>query len=134
MEEQDKTYKLPTDSQPAMVGETAVAYAEQSSQGHIILTIPQGVDAEPLREKVKTYYDALLKDVLQEQLFRNTLEKWLEHTGVYSGPNLCWDNEPFRQIQSMGAGVITMIDRASRNLPEYTHRHLGWLKSKLLEV
>lgn len=134
MAKDKKTYSIPTDSQTAMASEPVIACNSVSAQNQIVLTIPEGIEAEPLREKVNAYYDVLLKDVLREQIFRDTLDKWLDHTGVYSGPNLCWDNAPFRQIQSMGQGALEMIDRASDSLPEYTHRHLGWLKEKLKEV
>ena len=128
------TYTLPTDSQTTMASEPVVAYASQSLQEHIVLTVPRGLDAEPLRQKVNAYYETLLKDVMREQMLRNALDKWLDHTGFYSGPNLCWDNEYFHQIQSMGAEVLSMVDEAFVSYPEYTHRHLGWLKRKLQEV
>lgn len=119
------------DSQPTMASEPVANYAPSTASNRIVLNIPEGIDAEPLREKVNAYYEALLQECVVEQEFKKNLDNWLFCTGMYSGPNLCWDNEPFRRIESMGQIVLPMIDRARNNYPDYTRRHLGWLKRKL---
>ncbi|MBQ0143224.1 MAG: hypothetical protein KBT06_10615 [Prevotellaceae bacterium] len=119
------------DSQPTMASEPVANYAPSTASNRIVLNIPEGIDAEPLREKVNAYYETLLQECVVEQEFKKNLDNWLFCTGMYSGPNLCWDNEPFRRIESMGQIVLPMIDRARNNYPDYTRRHLGWLKRKL---
>lgn len=119
------------DSQPTMASEPVANYAPSTASNRIVLNIPEGIDAEPLREKVNAYYETLLQECVVEQEFKRNLDNWLFCTGMYSGPNLCWDNEPFRRIESMGQIVLPMIDRARNNYPDYTRRHLGWLKRKL---
>lgn len=126
----ENTYNLPLDdAQNAMLNEPMAAYSATTSQNHIVITVPQGVNAEPLRQKIKI----LLQETLLEQKCQEALKEWLDCTCMYSGPNLCWDNEPFRQIQSMGPQIIPLIDKAIDQYPDYTHRHLRWLKRKLTE-
>lgn len=127
----DKTYTYPADTEPAMACEDVATYTAQQSHEQIILTVPHGMDAEPLRKKVNAYYDAILHDYTVEQKFRKTLDNWLFCTAMYSGPNLCWDNEPFRQIESMGRTALSMIEKVMDSYPDSSHRHLGWLRRKL---
>lgn len=131
MAKDNKKYSIPTDTQPAMASESMATYTSLPAQEHIILTIPQGVDAAPIREKVNTFFDSLLHECIVEQEFRSNLDKWLYCTGMYSGPNLCWDNEPFRRLESMGRITLPMIDKVRNDYPDYTQRHIGWLRRKL---
>ncbi|MBQ0075422.1 MAG: hypothetical protein KBT34_14680, partial [Prevotella sp.] len=131
MTKDKQTYNIPSDSQPAMASEPEVAYSSQSTQEHIILTIPKGVDAEPIKEKVNGYYAALLQEYVVEQEVKKNIEEWLFCTGMFSGPNLCWDNAPFRRLQSMDRITLQMIDKIREDYPDYTQRHIGWLKRKL---
>lgn len=127
----NKIYSIPIDSQPAMVGESVATYSAQPSPEQIVLTIPHGIEAEPLRKKVNAYYHAVLHEYAIEQEVKNNLEEWLLCTGMYSGPNLCWDNAPFRRLQSMDRFALSLIDKVRDNFPDYTQRHIGWLIRKL---
>lgn len=131
MAKDNKKYTIDDDSQSMMVGEPAAVYASRSEQNRIVLTVPEGIDAEPLREKVNAYYHAILHEYIVEQEFRKNLDNWLYCTGMYSGPNLCWDNAPFRSLESMGSIALPMIDRIRVDYPDYTQRHIGWLRRKL---
>lgn len=126
-----KQYELSEDSQSAMVGEPAVLYASSPAQESIVLSIPYGVDADSLRRKVNAYYDEILQEIVVERNVKELVMQWLNRAGLYSGPGLCWDNEPFRRLQEMSEQVLLMFDRIIEGAPDYAHRHLGWLKEKL---
>lgn len=124
-------YTYSNDSQPTIASEPVADYAPSLTSNRIVLNIPEGIDAEPLREKVNAYYEALLQECVVEQEFRRNLDNWLFCTGMYSGPNLCWDNEPFRRIASMRHLALPIVDKVCKEYPDYTQRHLGWLRRKL---
>lgn len=132
MATENKIYKyFDNDSQATIASEPVADCTPSTAPNRIVLNIPEGIDSEPLREKVNAYYEMLLQECIAEQEFRQNLDNWLFCTGMYSGPNLCWDNEPFRRIESMGQMALSMMDRICDNYPDYTHRHLGWLRRKL---
>ena len=109
MAKDKKKYTLDDDSQPMVVGESAAVYASRSEQNHIVLTVPEGIDAEPLREKVNAYYKTILHESLLEQKFNYHYNKWIFDTGPLSNPYAIADNEHFKEIVKMGKVVVPYI-------------------------
>lgn len=72
-------------------------------------------EAHTLQEKFNTLYDA-----------------WWKDTCIFSGPNLCYNNENFRLIKNMGHAVLPLIEQKKSTTPSYMHRHLDWLKKGIL--
>lgn len=103
------TYSIPQDSQPAMVGESVATYSAQPSPEQIVLTIPHGIEAEPLREKVNAYYDKLVHDCIIEQQFNCHYHEWIMETGPLSNPHAIADNDHFRAIVKMGKSAVPFI-------------------------
>ncbi len=109
MAKDNKKYSLPTDTQPAMACESMATYTSMPAQEHIILTIPQGVDAAPIREKVNTFYESLLHECVVEQEFNYHYNKWILETGPLSSPYAIANNEHFCEIVKMGKSVVPYI-------------------------
>lgn len=109
MAKDNKKYTIDDDSQSMMVGEPAAVYASRAEQNHIVLTVPEGIDAEPLREKVNAYYKTLLHESLLEQKFNYHYNRWIFETGPLSNPYAIADNEHFKEIVKMGKVVAPYI-------------------------
>jgi len=69
--------------------------------------------------------------VLQEK-FNTLYDAWWKETCIFSGPNLCYDNDNFRLIKKMGQAVLPLIEQKKSTTPSYMHRHLDWLKKGIL--
>lgn len=65
--------------------------------------------------------------------FEELYEKWWNETCMYSGINLCMNNT-FKQIVALGKSVVPYIDDMIGKMPEYSHRHLGWLKREIIKA
>lgn len=109
MAKDKKTYSIPTDSQTVMASEPVVAYNSMSAPNQIVLTIPEGIEAEPLREKVNAYYETLLHESILEQRFNYHYDRWILDTGPLSSIHAIIDNEHFRQIVKMGKPAVPYI-------------------------
>lgn len=109
MAKTDNKYSIQNDEQPAMVCESEATYMSSPVQSHIILNIPQGIDAAHIREKVNTYYNQLLHDCMVEQKFNHHYNKWISETGPLSSPHSIADNEHLREIVKMGKPVVPFI-------------------------
>lgn len=97
------------DSQPTIASEPVANYAPSTASNRIVLNIPEGIDAEPLREKVNAYYETLLQECVVEQEFKYHYKNWVFETGPLSNPYAIADNEHFRAIVRMGKAVVPFI-------------------------
>lgn len=97
------------DSHPTIASEPVANYAPSSTPNRIVLNIPEGIDAEPLREKVNAYYEILLQECIVEQEFEYHYNKWVFETGPLSNPYAIADNEHFRNIVKMGKTAVPFI-------------------------
>lgn len=68
---------------------------------------------------------------IEKLKFETLFEKWWQETGIYSGPNLCFSNDNFKAMKSMGETIIPLIDAKLLTAPTYMHRHLKWLRNTL---
>lgn len=105
----NKKYDIPADSQPAMASEPAATYSSMPAQEQIVLTIPHGIEAEPLREKVNAYYNNLVQECIIKQQFDCQYHEWIMETGPLSNPYAIADNDHFRAIVNMGKSAVPFI-------------------------
>lgn len=97
------------DSQPIIASEPVVDYAPSTTPNRIVLNIPEGIDAEPLREKVNAYYETLLQECIVEQEFEYHYKNWILETGPLSNTYAIAGNEHFCEIVKMGKKVVPFI-------------------------
>lgn len=127
----ENCYNLPNDSCAAMASEPIGTYTGGNQQ--IVLTIPKGTDANLVRCRVTAFYTELLNDLAEEQKFNGLFESWWNKTCIYSGANLCYDNEEFQQMCNMGKKALKWIDKIQGTSPDYMQRHINWLKKGIVQ-
>lgn len=129
MEHTTKQYELPEDNQPAIVGESAAAqqYAADLKYGMEVLS---KVTPEELHHIV-VYLNGYAKDEIKDK-FDVLFDNWWNETCIYSGPNLCYDNDNFREIKKLGSTVLPFINDKATSEPQYKQRHIEWLRKGIL--
>lgn len=59
-------------------------------------------------------------------------DNWWKETCMYSGANLCYANENYKKMKSMGKSILPLIEEKERTVPEVMLRHVSWLKRGIL--
>lgn len=131
-----KPYSIPEEESATYVAEEAMVtsqyYSKDSTMEICVPTKDVSLAIEMFNRMgwiIVTNRDEI--HTLQDK-FNTLYDAWWKETCIYSGPNLCYNNDNFRLIKKMGQAVLPLIELKKSTTPSYMHRHLDWLKKGIL--
>lgn len=120
------SYTLPEEIETGMVNEPMVATQQYAADLRYGMAALSKATPEELHNIV--VYLKLQEDTSIKEQFNELFDRWISETIIYSGPNLCYDNENYRALKTMGTKILPLIDLAAVAKPDYMQRHIQWLK------
>jgi len=126
-------YTLPEDDAIKMASEPTALSQQYAADLRYGMEVLSKVSPEELHHIVVYISDYTSKrSTSLADKFNALFDEWWQETCIYSGPNLCYDNDNYRTIKAMGTAVLPFIDEKASTQPDYMQRHIQWLRKGIL--
>lgn len=126
-------YIYPDDQEPSLAEPVApvITHAQYAKDLKLGMEIISRATPEELHHIILELQHHDSKAELRRQ-FELHFKAWWTHTCIFSGANLCYNNEHYQALKALGASAIPLLDEKYNSSPGYMQRHILWLKKGIM--